>query len=71
MNSAQLTFGLMSGVEQAAPFAEGDILVTKAFGRVVVHSVDDNVNGLVFVSTRLDNGNSVLVLEREVLYRSR
>lgn len=69
--NTQLTFGLMSGETQAEPVKEGDVLVTKAFGRVLVLSVSDNIHGAVYPSVRLDNGSECVVLEREVLYRSR
>jgi hypothetical protein len=70
MNNAQLTFGLMSGVEKFQPWGHGDILVTKSGRRVVVTLVDDNIDGLVLVGVDLKSGGDVVVLEREVQYRS-
>jgi hypothetical protein len=64
------TLGALSGTEKAPPIQHGDILVTKPFGRVVVLTVSDNINGAVYVAVRLDNGSECVVLEREVLYRS-
>jgi hypothetical protein len=71
MMTTQLTFGLMSGETKAEPIKHGDILMTKPFGRVVVLTVSDNLQGEVYVAVRLDNGAECVVLAREVLYRSR
>lgn len=57
--------------ETIEPIKVGDILVTKSFGRVVVTHVSNNLDGGVYPSVRLDNGNECVVLEREILYRSR
>ena len=56
--------------EKSAPIAEGDILVTEPFGRVIVRSVDDNIHGLVYLAYRLDNGNKCIVMPREIVCRS-
>lgn len=71
MTNAQLTFGLMSGETKAEPIKAGDVLVTKPFGRVLVTAVSDNNHGAVYPAIRLDDGSDCVVLEREVLYRSR
>lgn len=57
--------------EKVEPVKEGDILMTKPFGRVVVTRADDNIHGPVYVAIRFDNGNDCIVLDREVMYRSR
>jgi len=69
--NTQLVFGLMSGEVKADPFAVGDVLVTKHFGRVVVETVSEDIRGGVFVCVRQDNGATCVVLEREILWRSR
>jgi hypothetical protein len=71
--SAQLTFGLMSGIEQAAPYAEGDILVKHDHTRFVVTSVVRDADAKepeVILAIRLDNGASCVLFPREVAYRS-
>jgi hypothetical protein len=58
--------------ETVTPYAQGDILVTKPFGRVIVETADVDAAGRqVCVCVRLDNGATCVVLEREVTYRSR
>ena len=57
--------------EKVTPIAEGDILQTKPFGRVVVTRVDDNIHGPVYVAVRLDNGRDCVVLPREIEWRSK
>jgi hypothetical protein len=71
---SQLTFGLMSGVEKAAPYAEGDILVHKSWGRVVVRSVERDAEARepeVLLCTNLSNGTDCIAFPREIQYRSR
>jgi hypothetical protein len=68
---AQLFFGLMSGETKVEPYREGDVLMTKPFGRVVVTHVSENAQGVVLPAVRLDNGAECIVLEREIEYRSR
>lgn len=72
--STQLTFGLMSGVEQVAPYAEGDILVKHNGKRVVVTQVERDSEAAepeVILAFSLDNGANVVLFPREVAYRSR
>jgi hypothetical protein len=57
--------------DKVEPIKEGDRLMTKAFGRVVVTKVDENIHGPVYCAVRLDTGNDCIVLDREVEYRSR
>ncbi len=71
MNTTQLHFGLMSGVEQVAPFAHGDIVVKADGRRYVIMHADDNADGGVFVCVNLSTGADAVVLEREIAYRSR
>lgn len=68
---SQLTFGLMSGIEQVEPISHGDIIVKRDHSRHVVVSVDDNIHGPVYVCVSLANGADAIVLDREVMYRSR
>lgn len=68
---AQLTFGLMSGVEKVDPIAEGDVIVTHKSERHVVRVVSDNIHGAVYLTTNLKSGADCVVLEREIAYRSR
>lgn len=64
--------GARSGTETVDPIGHGDIIVTKnGYKRHVVISVDDNIDGLVFVCLSLATGNDSVVLAREVAYRSR
>ena len=70
--TTQLTFGLMSGETKQDPYAVGDRLTTKYFGRVVVTHAGSDAHGRgVFVCVRLDNGANCVVLEREILWRSK
>jgi hypothetical protein len=72
--STQLMFGLMSGVEQVAPFAEGDILVRHNGTRVVVTQVERDAEARepeVILAVSLENGANVVLFPREVAYRSR
>lgn len=71
---SQLTFGLMSGVEKVAPYAEGDILVKHNGKRVVVKSVVRDVDACepeVILAIGLETGNDCVVFPREVAYRSK
>lgn len=61
---AQLTFGLMSGVEKFAPIAAGDVLVTHSGRRAFVNAVDDNIHGAVYLATDVKTGADCIVLER-------
>jgi hypothetical protein len=75
MSNAQLTFGLMSGVEPMAPYAVGDILV-RARDRVrcVVTQVErdpEAVQPEVMFCVRLDTGVNCVLYPRDVAYRSR
>lgn len=70
----QLMFGLMSGVEKVQPYAEGDILVHKSWGRLVVKSVDRDETAAepeVLLCIKLSDGNDCVAFPREILYRSR
>ncbi len=72
--STQLTFGLMSGVEQVVPYAEGDILVKHNGTRVVVTQVvrdEDAKEPEVILAVALDSGHNCILFPREVAYRSR
>lgn len=72
--TTQLMFGLMSGVEKVAPYAEGDILVRKRGDRVVVKGVvrdAESVEPEVLLCVSLASGNDCVVFPREVLYRSK
>ena len=64
-------FGARSGVEVVAPIAAGDVIVTHKHVRHVVTSVDDNIDGPVYLTVRCDNGTDCIVLAREIAYRSR
>jgi hypothetical protein len=66
-----MNMGARSGIEAVEPFAIGDILQTKPFGRVIIESIDDNSQGQVFVCVSLTSGNTCIVLEREIIYRAR
>lgn len=70
MSNEQLVFGLMSGVEKVAPWAEGNIIVKHSGRRYVVTHVSDNLDGAVLCCIALDNGAECVVLESEVAYRS-
>jgi hypothetical protein len=71
MSQLTMNLGALSGTEVVAPYAEGDVLQTK-FGRVVVTHADRDANDKqVCVCVSLETGNSLVVLEREILYRSR
>jgi hypothetical protein len=59
----------LDGHPKAEPIKDGDLLETKPFGRVIVKSVSDNINGEVYVAYRLDNGNECVVMEAEVVCR--
>jgi hypothetical protein len=74
MNNAQLTFGLMSGVEKAAPFAEGNILVKRNGLRLVVTRVERDSEACepeVIFGIALVGGAEVITFPREIAYRSR
>ena len=71
---SQLTFGLMSGVEQAAPYALGDVLVHKTFGRIVVLDVvrdADAAEPEVLLCAKQAAGADCIAFPREILYRSK
>lgn len=70
MSNAQLTFGLMSGVEKVRPWAEGDVLVKHNGRRCIITQVSDDIHGQVAICIALDNGADCVVLEREVAYRT-
>ena len=70
MNQLSMNMGALSGVEKVRPFAVGDIPVTRPFGRVIVESIDSNLQGQVFVCVSLADGRTCMVLEREITYRS-
>jgi hypothetical protein len=74
MSNAQLTFGLMSGIEQAAPFAEGDVLVKHNGLRLVVTSVVRDAEAKepeVILGLAFSTGATVVTFPREIAYRSR
>ncbi len=71
--TTQLTmFGGKTEAEKFVPYASGDVLVTKPFGRVIIVAVyEDAVGRGVFGCVRQADGRECMVLEREVEYRSR
>jgi heat shock protein HspQ len=72
--SAQLTFGLMSGENKIAPYAVGDVLVHRTFGRIVVVDIDRDPEAKepeVLVCAAQTDGRTCIALPREILYRSR
>lgn len=66
----QLSFSTYEVQKPVRPYAVGDILQTKPFGRVVVQLVDENINGQVFVCVSLVDGRTCVVLPREIEWRS-
>jgi hypothetical protein len=66
-----MNLGALSGTETVTPYAVGDILETKPFGRVVIETVDENIHGQVFLCVSLVDGRSCVVLPKEITYRSR
>ena len=69
---AQLTFGLMSGIEKVRPLAPGDIIVTHKSKRYAIsHVSEDGDTHPVYVCVSLDSGEEAVILGREVAYRSR
>lgn len=60
--------------ETVRPYAEGDILAHKSWGRVVVKSVVRDAEAAepeVLMCIKLENGADCITFPREILYRSR
>jgi hypothetical protein len=70
MNSAaQLTFGLMSGVEKFRPYAAGDVVVSRG-ERFVIESLTDAYARPALVLISCVDGRQAIKFENEIDYRS-
>lgn len=74
MQQLGLNMGGLSGTETVAPYAQGDILMHKSWGRLVVRQVERDADAAepeVLMCIKLSNGADCITFPREILYRSR